>query len=334
MVTLTLSMVMRAVEAREARRESQLARAWFAGAFLLGLSFGNHMTTVLLLPFIVIAFLGTAGADGLGRRIALRAAAWGVAGLSIYLYLPLRASQRPAFSWGDVTSVERFLWHVSGKQYRVWIFSSWDVAEQQLKSFVTGLPAEFTVPVLVLAVLGLLVMLRWKLRWALMTLLLFGACVGYAINYDIHDIDAYFLLAYLVVTVWASVGLLFLCRLLPRRLPATVLWAGALGLPLAVLLNGYSAADRSQDYMVEDYTRAVVDAAEPNALILSYQWDFWLSASYYYQAVEGWRKDIAVVDKELLRRSWYLTELEGRYPELTRSIAPEMEAFRKELVQV
>jgi hypothetical protein len=67
--------------------------------------------------------------------------------------------------------------------------------------------------------------------------------------------------------------------------------------------------------------------------VISYQWDFWVSASYYYQVVKGVRQDIAVVDKELLRRSWYLLQLERRYPWLIQASRAEVEAFNRELIK-
>jgi hypothetical protein len=83
--------------------------------------------------------------------------------------------------------------------------------------------------------------------------------------------------------------------------------------------------------MVEDYTRNVFHSLAPNALVLSYQWDYWVSASYYYQQVRSFRRDVSVVDKELLRRSWYLRELEVQKPWLIRSSQIEVDAFRREL---
>jgi hypothetical protein len=65
--------------------------------------------------------------------------------------------------------------------------------------------------------------------------------------------------------------------------------------------------------------------------VISYQWDFWVSASYYYQIVKGLRPDIAVVDKELLRRSWYFLQLGKHYPWLMQPSRPEIEAFNQEL---
>ena len=39
------------------------------------------------------------------------------------------------------------------------------------------------------------------------TVLLFVTCVLYSINYDIHDIDSYFLLAYVTLSLWVGFGL-------------------------------------------------------------------------------------------------------------------------------
>jgi hypothetical protein len=65
--------------------------------------------------------------------------------------------------------------------------------------------------------------------------------------------------------------------------------------------------------------------------VLSYQWDFWVSAAYYFQLVRGHRPDVVVVDKELLRRSWYFTQLKGRFPWLIEGSSAEVTGFLAEL---
>jgi hypothetical protein len=65
----------------------------------------------------------------------------------------------------------------------------------------------------------------------------------------------------------------------------------------------------------------------PDAVVISYQWDYWVSASYYEQIVGGFRPDVTVIDKELLRRSWYLKELERRRPWIIASSKAEVSAF-------
>jgi hypothetical protein len=93
----------------------------------------------------------------------------------------------------------------------------------------------------------------------------------------------------------------------------------------------YGKTNESENYLVEDYTMNIFASLEPNALIFSFQWDYWVSASYYYQFVKGVRPDVVVVDKELLRRSWYLEELDQRHPWLLRESETEVAAFRREL---
>jgi hypothetical protein len=47
--------------------------------------------------------------------------------------------------------------------------------------------------------------------------------------------------------------------------------------------------------------------------------------------VKGVRPDVTVVDKELLRRSWYIKELEHRHPDLIAASRAEVDAFLREV---
>ena len=47
-----------------------------------------------------------------------------IIGFSVYLYLPIRANMNPTFIWGNPYNFERFYWHITGKQFSVWIFSA------------------------------------------------------------------------------------------------------------------------------------------------------------------------------------------------------------------
>jgi hypothetical protein len=73
------------------------------------------------------------------------------------------------------------------------------------------------------------------------------------------------------------------------------------------------------------------ESFEKNALVLSYQWDYFVSSSYYFQFVERCRNDVVVIDKELLRRSWYLKQLEHQHPQLIETSQLEVDGFLKEL---
>ena len=326
---LVAAVMLSFLKANEATGEQ---RWWILFAFLLGLAFTNHMTTVLLAPgCLVYYFVRQGWHGGSWKRIVTMVAPF-LLGFSVYLYLPVRAWQGPVMNWGEPVNLERFLWHFSAKQFRVWIFSSSSVAGRQFAYFIDSLPAEHAYIGLVLAALGAVALWKKSTAMGLFTLLLFAGCVGYAINYDIHDIDSYFLLAYIVIGIWAACGLFVAGRWALRkgwhagRIALVIAVAGLV--PLAV---HYRVADESGNYLVDDYAQNMFASLEPNAVILSTQWDFWVSASYYMQLVRHERTDIVVIDKELLRRSWYFKQLERRHPWLVEQSRSEINAFMVEL---
>jgi hypothetical protein len=325
MISAVALLFLRAAAARPPR-----AALWAAAAFVLGLSFGNHMTTVLLVPGLALLVWSSLGRSRGERGAILRMIPPFLLGLSVYLYLPVRGAAGPWLSWGDPTSPGRFFSHLRGKQYSIWIFSSTEATARQFSHFLGSFPAEFAYAGAAVALAGLAVLFRRSRILAGVTTLFFVFCVLYAINYDIHDIDSYFLLAYWTTALWAGVGVEALLGRMPK-LPKPAAVILALLLPLAAFTMHRTTVDESGNRLVEDYTRNLLASVRPNALVLSYQWDFWLSGSYYYQLVRGMRPDVAVVDKELLRRSWYFKEIGRRHPWLLKESRAEVDLFLREL---
>ncbi len=326
LIGATLLLVFRA-------RDTRSVRLWYAAAFLLGLSFANHMTTVLVVPG-VLYFYYMDGPQGRARWTVM-AGAFGffLLGLTPYLYLPIRAAQMPVMDWGHPVTWDRFIAHLSGKQYRVWIFSSTEVAARQFSRFVSSVPGEFVIVGLVLAAAGLVVLWRAHRRTAVGTMLLFAFCLLYAVNYDIHDIESYFLLAYVCIAFWSACGALAGLVWWHHTVGRGLVWVIAPAVLVAALpvVAHYRNVDDSRNFLVEDYTHNMFASLDSGAVVLSYQWDYWVSAAQYYQLVRRERPDIAVIDKELLRRSWYYGELESRYPWLIRASRAEVDAFLREL---
>ena len=109
------------------------------------------------------------------------------------------------------------MWHFTGKQYRVWIFSSTESAVKQFRYFIDTVLPEFAYLPIVFALIGLWNLLLRNRTMLAFTLLLFIGCLLYAINYDIHDIDSYFLLAYFTIAVWCSIGIHFIISLFREK---------------------------------------------------------------------------------------------------------------------
>jgi hypothetical protein len=93
----------------------------------------------------------------------------------------------------------------------------------------------------------------------------------------------------------------------------------------------YKQADKSDDTVVRDYTQIMVKNLPKNSVIFSSQWDYWCSAFWYKQSCENMRPDIILIEKELLRRTWYPRFIQRKYPQLFVSLKAEMKEFEQEL---
>ena len=362
-------------------------RFYLVFAFLLGLSFTNHLTTILLAPACLTLFFYTNLYDKqrLYKLLGFMAVCF-IAGFSVYLYLPIRANMDPTFIWGNPHNFERFYWHITGKQFSVWIFSakgsipafllligttvglsvyglvkqktlnssmhfiffavicvlgyllisgSNEIVLGQFKKFSASLWGEFGSAVVLLAIPGLYMLARFNTNLFYFTLLTFFGCLFYSINYDINDIYSYFLLSYITIAAWAGFGIVFiysqLTAVLKTSVQKTVFSAAVVLLGVVSINTNYALNDESKNRYVEEFTMNVFKNAEPNSIIISSQWDFWVSASWYFHFVKNIRPDIVVIDKELLRRSWYFKFLEKNYPEVYNNSRAEIDRFLPEL---
>ncbi|MFC2093605.1 DUF2723 domain-containing protein [Bacteroidota bacterium] len=302
---------------------------WLAFAFVLGLSFTNHLTTLFLGIGTIYLYFGVNGFTKNSLHRMLYMIIPFIIGLSVYMYLPLRADNL-VISWGNPYNFENFYRHISGKQFSVWMFSSTENAEKQFSYFIANFPKEFYYIPSILTIFGLVKIFKNYKRLFNYTILLFIFTVLYAINYDIYDIDSYFLLAYIVSVIWIAFGILFIVE--KFRKYALNLSVASVLLCILPLTANFELADESDNYFVRDFTYNVFKSAPENSIIMSSEWDFWVSASLYYQYVKEIRKDLVVIDKELLRKSWYLDFVKNHYPGIYERSRNEFEIYKSDLI--
>lgn len=302
--------------------------SWLIFALVLALGFSNHMTTLLILPGTAYFYFTKEKFSATSlKKLLIMIFSFFVLLIIIYSYLPIRAAQNPPLNWGNPVDLERIIRHVSGFQYQVWLFSSTEAAKKQLEYFISNLPSEFFLT-LFLAIVGLVVSFLKARKFFIFNLITFLATVLYSINYDISDIDSYFLLAYISISFFALFGFVKLYEILTaNKLNNKIVLFILLLFPLTQFIRNYPEVDQSKTVVYRNYTKALLNSVPKNALILSYQWDYFISASYYYQFVEKLRPDVAIVDKELLRRSWYYNQLERNYPGLLNGVQNEVNLF-------
>lgn len=312
--------------------ENLKPKSWLWFAFFLALGFTNHMTTLLILPAVAYLYFDKWRFNKKSIiRIGFMLLIFFPVLIIIYSYFPIRAAQHPYLNWGNPVDWERIYRHISGFQYQVWLFTSTDAAKKQFEYFIQNLFSEYSITY-ILIIIGILSgLIKYKKLFVFLTVS-FVFTVLYSINYDINDIDAYFLLAYVSLAFFGVLGFAKVFYELSNN--KTVRQAAIIVMILPVFIQAYvnyAKIDQSNVYIYEDYTKALMNSVEKDAIIFSYQWDYFLSASYYYQFVEDFRRDVAVIDKELLRRSWYYVQLDTKYPGLLDGVKSDIEPFLEAL---
>ena len=242
--------------------------------------------------------------------------------LSIHLILPIRAIYgHPPFSWGDFTSIDGWWRHITGWQYRVWLFESGEQWAKNMGNFLFHLlPRQMLWVGLIPAGLGMYE--TWKESrpkgmW-ITTLFLFPAIM--VSGYGISDLDSYFLPSILITVWFAAIGTAKLAAKLSDQkwmIAATILAAAAIiwiQYPRDTLIE-----NRHQDL----YSRAVLSQLPSPVVYFGQDWEI-VNGPLEGLLAMGERPDVALIDVELMRRSWYIELIMRRYPNVVKGCETEL----------
>lgn len=311
-----------------------VTKRWLIFAGILALSFTNHLTTLFVLPATAYLYFEKFRFKkySIKRLIIMILAVFLPILIGIYLYLPIRAAQNPALNWGNPVDYERLMRHVSGWQFQVWFFKSTDVMKKQLDYYFSNLFSEFNLCLLI-CIGGIVISYIKARKFFIFNLILFVFSLLYASNYDIVDIDSYFLLTYISLTFFGLFGIVWiLLNLHFKKYSHSIAAAVVFLFIITELTFNYKENDLKDVYCFEDYSKSVLNSVKPNSIIFSYSWDILVSPSCYFQLIEHYRQDVVVIDKELLRRSWYYNQINTRNPKVITNMKGDIKTFLDALV--
>ncbi len=269
----------------------------YSAATLFGLALGvHHVTVALILPALALLVYRTEHASFFGSRKLLYAALCSTLALfAIYTYLPLAASRDPVINWGNPRSLQEIWWHVSGRQYQVFLeFSVKSIGAQSVQ-FARMAVHEFGWPWLpfsLVLVLGGFVDLWKRDRTSFWTVaLVIVANLAYALTYEIaEDKDAYYLPAFIAATIAAGFGLRMVISTMVARVRSNaVAIASAVAvilLSVLIALTGNWAFNNRRHYFIaHDYVDNLLNSMEPGGLLLTFDWQV-VSPMFYTSEVE------------------------------------------------
>ncbi len=314
----------------------------YAAALVFGLALGvHHVTVALILPAVAVIVYRTEGPRFFrGRRLIYAALISVGALLAVYTYLPLAASRTPVINWGNPRSLEEIWWHVTGRQYQVFFSFTPKVMAQQSVEFGRMALREFGVswfPLpLALAFAGFGSAFKRDRTTFWFLLFIVTADLAYALSYYIaEDKDAYYLPTFISIAIAAGFGIRWLIQLavfqsMPVGRPYLVAAIAVLLTCTIAFTANWPFNNRRHYFVAHDYVENLLSAIEPNGLLLTLDWQV-ASPMLYAQEIEQRRRDVKIVDINLLRRSWYFDYLKHAYPGLIERSRDKIDAFVADL---
>lgn len=335
-VVLVLLLVFRCSDAiasgaiQPGRPEALWTHAYPVGfAFGLGLT-AHYVTVAYLVPGLTYFFFIKNREIFLRKRVFFTALVVSSSALLVYLYLPIRAAQKPPFNWGDPSTLERFFWHVQAKQYAVSVFSGDSATVLGRCLLMARLwSSELTVAGAILSLAGLAAAWRRDRTFFWLTTTVLALNLLIAAVYDLgDDSEAYFLPSFVLAALCIARALEDLLDVAHRLgpLPTRLAQFFVVWLPVAVIAGHYGKRDRSRDFIGELYVRNALANVDRDGVVVLQDWDL-CSASLYVQHVTDVRPDVAVVAEGLCRLPWYLDYLRRRHPSLIAPVESEARAF-------
>lgn len=288
----------------QARPDSQ---KWMhAAAFLSGLCLTAHHTVLILYPLLFLTALK------IGGRRLLRPTVWLalLAGLSVYLYLPIRAAAHPAMNWGNPDTPGRFWAQVTRSQYPSLLAAHHSLALSlgQLKATAGYFLRQWPWPVSLLVALGVLLgAARHRVIAVALAILSVGFALLLNFNLDyeeVHIAEVFFIPAWLMAVLLLALGSQ---RLGKKGAALTLLMAGV------SLLGNFSTCTMAGNWVARRYGEDVLKTLPANALLFTGA-DYEAFPITYLQVVEGKRPDVIALneDNDLARAEQLLRQ--GDHP--------------------
>ncbi len=298
------------------------SRIYYAIMFFIGLSFTNHIIIFsLVAPLsLYIVFINKPGI----KKFLVGLIIAGI-GLSIYLYLLFRTIGGAELAWGNTVNLQRLIWHITGRQYQVWMFSL-SVGEilNNAKQGINFIAKDLLYVFIVFVVTGFYWLFKNNKRQFWLFLLIFLLNYFYTINYAIPDIEPYYIPGF--------VSLLFVCGYGLNIFRKYIQWYILIPVAIVILLINYPVCTLKNNTFGLDYALLHIAQLPEKSLLLCSYWDIY-SPTIYLRKVKNFRRDLMVIDKELLRRTWYIKYLKNEYPDFCSLAEKEINDYLVELLK-
>ncbi|MEI7904548.1 MAG: DUF2723 domain-containing protein, partial [Candidatus Firestonebacteria bacterium] len=269
-------------------------------AFFFGLGLTHHLALIVFgLPSIYLLWITSR------KKTILRTAGISLlcfsAPLVLYLYLPLRAVAGTPLSWGSPDTLEKFINHITAREYRYAMFTGEPLSfpAKLYAQAVLNFIREFTLAGYITGLCGGVYLFMKNRKAAIFLFLALLSNISIFVNYNILDqqnIGTYYFASFVIFSILIGCGAWTLNGKSLKK--SGYLKAAVLLALFAVCLNllglNYGKTDRSSDWKYRDYGYNLLKSIEPGSMLFT-NGDIPLFSLWYNQYVNGHDKKIDIM---------------------------------------
>ncbi|MFH1414581.1 MAG: DUF2723 domain-containing protein [Elusimicrobiota bacterium] len=292
-------------------------------SFIAGLMLGNHLTSLFaFLPMAVYVLI-----PGNKKPAVIKNCLYFALGLSVYIYLPVRAAAGPFTNWGDPSTLAG-LWKVvtrSAYGHTLDLVSKEVTLKQvfmpHILLFVKSVIRDISPFALVLSSGGIYLSLKTGKRdqklfsvILIAIFLLTGPFFLFMAKMPVNPhavaiVEVGYMIPELVLALFAGIGFAAVLGFIKKKNVRTGVVFLSMLIPAANVYRIYPQVDMSSNYIARDYAHDILNSVEKRAAVIMRR-DHTLFALWYLKDIEGFRKDVMVLSKGLLSAAWYRQKLQ------------------------
>lgn len=311
-----------------------LDRKYQASCFLLGLSLGCHpLLSLIFLPAVAIELFLRRARPGLLIQCAL----FCLVGLSIYIYLPLRAVNEPIYNFGDPKRLESFMWVVKGSLYKAYSGFSMERSLSNFYEVISLYSRQISPLILLFSSAGLVTMLFRRTGKGILLLIIFFADLS-TILVNMHfdpanpDANGYLMFSFIILAIGLFSFVMFLYEKVRPFLKFSLKPVAYALLAFALLMCAFQTArfgsehSQSKDHSAFAFARSVLEDIPYGSLVITGSFSTFSVVSYAVHT-ENLRSDLKIIYSGFMENEGYLGNVRSNYPD----ILPDFPRFRFDL---
>jgi len=297
-----------------AERKDETFRIFLIIVLLSSLGIANHHTAFLVIPFFLFYLILMQRKILTNKKLMIMSVIIFILGLSVYSYIPIRASVPGISQWHNPETLSGFLNHVTRKVYGDIKQNpfSFRLFGKQASAFFYFLIKEGRLITFILFLTGLYILLggkndflsrRENSLFILALLLSFIAC-GIGLNLIINTkvnplklflIEVMYIPTLIIMYIVAGLSIL-ITRGIKRTFTKRALGFFYLTIPLFLFGTTYHPCDASRNLISYNYGIDLTLTSDMDSTLII-EGDIQLFPLIYLQRVEGYRKDLKVIDR-------------------------------------